>query len=102
MNRYSTMTMEIEAEFALGEMADVWVTFSQGRVIVTKKKSLKELEAEGTVCRVKLSQSETAMFRAFSPIAVQVRWVAADGTADSSEIDYFSLEDVLQEGEIGV
>jgi hypothetical protein len=102
MNRYSTITIEIESEFDLEHMADVWVTFEQGKNRITKKKSLKEINCNGNIARVTLSQEETAGFKAFMPISVQARWISDEKVADSSAIEYFSLGDVLEEGEISV
>ena len=101
MNRYSTIQFEIEAEFSLETMDDIWVTFEQGKTTFTKKKSAGEVTVKENCCYATLSQNESALFNAYAPIAVQVRW-AGNGVSDSSEIDYFSLGDVLEEGEIGV
>lgn len=102
MNRYSTMKFEIESEFLIGDMADIWVTFGQGKYKITKKKSLGEVTAEEYKCFVTLEQEETALFNAFVPVAVQARWISADGKTDSSTIDYFSLGDVMEEGVMSV
>lgn len=102
MNRFSTITIEIESEFDLETVADVWITFAQGKTKITKKKSLREITVTDGVAKVVLEQDETAMFKAYTPIAVQARWVSDEGTTDSSEVDYFSLGDVLEEGEMNV
>lgn len=102
MNRFSTITIEIESEFDLGQMADVWMTFEQGKTKLTKKKSKREINVSGNNVTVKLEQGETAQFKAYTPISVQARWVTDTGVADSSTIEYFSLGDVLEEGEMVV
>jgi hypothetical protein len=102
MNRYSTITMGIESEFDLGQMADVWVTFEQGKTKITKKKSKREINVKGYSATVTLKQEETAGFKAYMPIAVQARWITDGGVTDSSTVEYFSLGDVLEEGVISV
>ena len=79
---------------------DVWITFEQGNTKITKKKSLEQITTEDKICTLTLTQAETASFDAYSPIAVQARWLTWQGEADSSTIDYISLGDVLEEGEI--
>ena len=98
MNRYSTITMEIEFEFDISKASDIWITFEQGKKKITKKKSLKEIKMSGNVGKVTLTPEETGMFNAFSAIAVQARWIMADGTSDSSSIEYITLGDVLEDG----
>ena len=100
MNRYSTMTIEVEFDIDLNLVDDVWITFEQAGTKITKKKSLEEITTEDKICTLTLTQAETASFDAYSPIAVQARWLTWQGEADSSTIDYISLGDVLEEGEI--
>lgn len=102
MNRYSTIKIEIESEFCLDNMADVWLTFRQGKTKITKRKSDGEIETTDTGLSTILAQEETALFAAFMPIAVQARWIAADGTTDSSNTEFFSLGDVLEGGMMNV
>ena len=98
MNRYSTINVEIEADFSFSSMADIWVTFEQGKNKVTKKKSEGHITIDGYICKTTLSQAETGLFKAHMPIAVQCRWVDKKGVADSADIGYYSLGDVLEEG----
>jgi hypothetical protein len=102
MNRFSTITIEIESEFDLETVADMWITFAQGKTKITKKKSLREITVTDGVAKVVLEQAETALFQAYSPIAVQARWISDEGATDSSTVEYFSLGDVLEEGEMSV
>lgn len=102
MNRYSTITFEIETDFDAESMADVWVTFEQGKTRITKKKSLGQLTAKDKSIFPTLSQTETALFTAFMPIGVQARWINSAGVTDSSTVEFFSLGDVMEEGEMYV
>lgn len=101
MNRFSTIKFEIEAEFRLTAMDDIWVTFKQGKTKITKKKSAGEVEVDDKICKVTLTQEETASFVAYNSIAVQLRWIN-NGESDSSDVEFFQLGDVLEEGVIGV
>lgn len=98
MNRFSTMTLEIEFDFDISTTSDIWLTFVQGRKKVTKKKSQREITVKDNIGKVTLTSSETGIFDAYSPIAVQARWLDKNGTSDSSSIEYISLGDVLEEG----
>ena len=98
MNRYSTITFETEFDFAIDNAADIWVSLVQGKTKITKKKSARQLTTSGNVAKVTLTQRESASFEAYMPIAVQARWLMADGQRDSSTIEYISLGDVLEEG----
>ncbi len=100
MNRYSTITLEIEFEIDLNSVDDIWLTFQQGINTITKKKSLEEITVAGNICTVTLSQKETASFEAYTPIALQARWLTYQGETDSSSIEYIHLGDVLKEGEM--
>lgn len=102
MNRFSTIKIEIEADFSLDVMTDIWVTFEQGKTKITKKKSEGQLMVDDYICQATLSQAETGLFKAHMPIAVQCRWVDFEGNADSADIGYCTLGDVLEEGVIGV
>ena len=98
MNRYSTVTIELEFEFDISGADDIWVSFEQGKKKITKKKSQKEITMEGRLAKILLTQEETGLFDAYSAIAIQARWRTADGATDSSTIEYFSLGDVLEDG----
>jgi len=100
MNRFSTIDFEIDAEFDLELLDDIWVTFEQGKISITKKKKAGEINTTGKTCKFTLKQTDTGLFNAYMPIAIQIRWVSEEGTADSSDIGYFVLGDVLEEGEI--
>ena len=102
MNRYSTINIEIEADFSFSGMADIWMTFEQGKNKVTKKKSAGQITVNGYICKTTLSQAETGQFKAHMPIAVQCRWVDKKGVADSADIGYCTLGDVLEEGVMSV
>lgn len=102
MNRYSTINVEIEADFGWDNMADIWVTFEQGKNKVTKKKSEGQISTEDYLCKTVLAQQDTALFMANTPIFVQCRWVDSKGVSDSASVDYFTLGDVLEEGVMGV
>ena len=98
MNRFSTMTIEIEFDFDLSSVSDVWLTFVQGSKKITKKKSQRHITLNGNTAKVTLSAGETGSFDAYSPIGVQARWLDKTGASDSSSIEYISFGDVLEEG----
>ncbi len=102
MNRYSTLTFEIETDFDAESMADVWVTFEQGKTRITKKKSLGQVNSKEKIIMVTLSQTETALFTAYTAIGVQARWIDKNSVTDSSTVEFFSLGDVMEEGEMYV
>ena len=98
MNRFSTMTIEIEFDFDISSVSDVWLTFVQGTKKITKKKSQRQIAIKGNTATVTLTAGETGSFEAYSPVGVQRRWLDKSGASDSSSIEYISFGDVLEEG----
>lgn len=100
MLRYSTPIIEIETDINLADLTALWVSFRQDSVILRKTK--EQVKIEGTILKVRLSQEDTAMFKADNIVEVQIRWLTENGSASGSNIASVVFGRVLEEEVISV
>ena len=94
MLRYSTPTIEIEADINLEDFAGLWVSLKQGTIVLRKTK--KDLTISGNTLSFELTQEETARFIFTAPVEVQVRWISMDSKTSGSNIVSVHFERVLE------
>lgn len=91
-----TWTFEVDADLTGW---DVYITFEQRKVEITRKEPSIEATEDGCVCEVTLTQAETLLFKP-GPAQAQIRAVDKDGVAVASTIFDFTVGDILLGGEI--
>lgn len=84
MIRYTTPTIILTVDKVLPGEAEIYVTFQQGDVKLTKMDADVALNTKTTTIDVTLTQAESAKFRAGEPVTVQVNWIDEDGTRDAT------------------
>lgn len=92
----TTPTLELALEdetIDLGLAAHVYATLRQGGRKLTK--SGADLEIEGNIARVWLSQEETLAFDAIHRVEVQLNWTYPGGARAASESGSFEVKDNL-------
>lgn len=105
MNRYTTPTLTLTIEGINLTGMDVYVTFAQGRVVLTKTLDdgvALAINSGNSVLSVYLDQRETATLGTGNA-RVQVNWINASGTRVATRIKEVSvrqnlLEEVLTYG----
>ena len=65
----------------------VYVTFSQGRVSVTKEAEYT-VDGQTTTLNVSLTQEETGLFSATKMVQIQANWLDEFGSRGATEISY--------------
>ena len=80
MIRYTTPAIPLTVDAVIPAGAQVYVTFSQGEVAITKSDVDIERDETETRLVVALTQEETSAFKALTPILVQCNWVNDDST----------------------
>lgn len=103
MIRYTSPSIPLTVDAVIPIGADVYVTFSQGDVVVTKTDAELQRGETETELIVTLSQEETASFKPFMPILIQCNWVESGGTrtaTDTASIGAFDnlLSEVVEYG----
>lgn len=77
---------------------DIYVTFKQNKVAITKKKMDSVTYANNaTKINLTLSQSETIMFEDKRTGLIQARWVDASGEAHKTKTAPFDVDELLYE-----
>lgn len=77
---------------------DIYVTFKQEKVSITKKHMDSVTYANGaTKIVLTLSQSETIMFEPKRAGLVQARWIDANGEANKTKTAGFDVDELLYE-----
>lgn len=106
MYRYTTPTIPLTVDTIIPEGAQIYATFSQGDNRVTKSGSDMDVQREEneTILIVTLTQEETASFKPYLPVMIQVNWVMDDGTriaTSTANISTFDnlLNEVVEYGE---
>ena len=81
MYRASTPIHRMTVPFAVAEISDLWLTYSQdGEKVLEKTHKAGDFTVEGMVWSVQLTQEETKLFKADTAEA-QIRILFADGTS---------------------
>ena len=97
MRRGTTPTFTFDVDTDLTGW-DVYITFKQRKVELTRKEPEITPTNDGCVCTVELTQAETLKFKEGKALA-HLRAVK-DGTAVASTIFEFSVGEILLDGEI--
>ena len=107
MRRGTTPTIEYEIPFDAAEIANIWVTFSQGEFNPPKEILTKVLGGEGVeltdkLVKITFTQADTLLFaKSGTPkVQSQIRILFTDGTADASNIVSFNVGLILKDGVI--
>ena len=95
MIRSSTPTIEIQTDIDLQSLSGFWVSFKQGNEILRKTKS--EVEIIENTLKVRLTQEETAKFKAEQLVEIQLRWLSENGSAGGSNIERVQFGRVLED-----
>lgn len=96
--RGTTPTFTIETDFNPNACKQLWVTFKQHKVEITKE--IKDIDCgPNTIC-VKLTQEETLKFECSKVIDMQIRGVDYDGNAFVTGCEKFEACGILKDGVI--
>lgn len=94
-----TLQFTISGDVAVSNIQEMWLTFAQfGEIIINKSRN--EMEIDGNVVTVTLSQEETLKLKSGKQINMQLRILLTDGTALASGVKRFTIGDVLKDGKI--
>ena len=96
MIRCTTPTHEFIIPLDADVIADVWVTYKQGKKIVLEKKKSEMLNTEN-LWSYKLTQEETKAFEGDKFVCIQVKVLTTDGDVFASDKFYKNVEDVLND-----
>lgn len=107
IRRYTSPTQELEVENVDLTQSDVYVTYTQGRTVLTVSNEDIEMESvvvddqTNTLISVYMSQEATAAFKINEDIEVQVNWLT-DGERNATDIARVGvkrnlLEEVIRE-----
>lgn len=94
MIRYSTPTITIETDIELQDLTEIWVSFKQDNTILRKTK--EQITIDNNIIKIFLTQEETAKFKAYENVMVQVRWLK-DDIAGGSNIVSVLFNEVLED-----
>lgn len=98
--RGTTPTLTILCDFDVASCAELWVTFVQNKMEMTK--GLSDIEYDKKTITIKFTQEETLMFDDTAGVAyVQIRGIDTHGNAFATNISYFDVNRILKEGVIG-
>lgn len=97
MRRGTTPTFSFEVDLDLTGW-DVYVTFEQRKIELTRKEPEITKKDDGCVCSVELTQAETLAFKA-GKASAQLRAIKG-GEAVASTIFEFDVGEILLDGEI--
>ena len=84
-----------------GDVAEIWLTLGQfGRPVITK--TITDLRIENSTIYADLTQEDTLKLRANSRTYLQIRVLLNDGTALASPVARLKVEQIIQNGIMGV
>ena len=84
-----------------GDVTEIWLTLGQfGRPVITK--TITDLRIENSTIYADLTQEDTLKLRANSRTYLQIRVLLNDGTALASPVARLKVEQILQNGIMGV
>ena len=104
MIRYTTPTITLVVEGVELNSEDIYVTLKQGALEMTKSGDDLDISVdEDTTIQFSLSQEESAEFKENLSVAVQVNWIASNGTRAATSIQNISvfknlLDEVIEYG----
>lgn len=78
--------------------SDIYVTFKQGKYMLTKR-SMESVTYANRATKIVLilSQSDTLIFESRKSGLIQVRWIDASGDAKKTKTAEFDVDDLLYE-----
>jgi hypothetical protein len=94
-----TLTLELDTDVSLANLAEMWVTFKTPTAEVNKTLSDVTIDDTNKTIQVPLSQLDTLEINNRS-CAVQVRFKTAGGQAYATTISNIDVENILKEGVI--
>ena len=94
-----TLTLELDTDVSLANLAEMWVTFKTPTAEVNKTLSDVTIDDTNKTIQVPLSQLDTLEINNRS-CAVQVRFKTASGQAYATTISNIDVENILKEGVI--
>lgn len=99
MIRFTTPTITLNIRgYTFPDECDIYVTFKQGNVEVTKTDPEIITTETGTTLKVELSQSETGQFKMACSVLVQVNWITTTGYRNATKIAQVNaFENLLDE-----
>lgn len=104
MRRYTTPTITLTVSGIDLSDYDVYVTFKQKNVLITKSDEdvtvSYDSEDDVTTISVYLTQSETAQFDAKYECKAQINWITSSGVRKATKIKPISIESNLLNEEI--
>ena len=96
MRRLTTPTHKFTLQIPPETIKELLITYAQGSKIVLEKRTA-DIEREGRVATVKLTQEETKKFAADVDVEIQVRVLTLGGEAFASDIIKTSVKRVLND-----
>lgn len=90
----STPTHEFELPFPTDLVANIVVTYEQNDTVVVEKKG-DEVEFDGYIARVSLTQAETLKFQNGKMVKIQLKVKTKEDEVIPSEIIYRGVSEVL-------
>ena len=99
MIRFTTPTITLNIRgFTFPEECDIYVTFKQGNVEVTKTDPEIIPTETGTTLKISLTQAETGQFKMACSVLVQVNYVTVDDYRNATKIRQVNaFENLLDE-----
>ena len=94
-----TLTLELDTDVSLADLAEMWVTFKTPNAEVNKTLSDVTINDTTKTIEVPLSQQDTLAINNRS-CAVQVRFKTTGGPAYATTISNIDVENVLKDGVI--
>lgn len=98
MIRYTTETLVFTLPFEASSAEEAYITLSQADTRI--ERCIEEMTKSGNDLKVRLTQKETALFKAKKPCRIQLRVRDTGGNAYASQIYKVEVYDVMKEGVI--
>ena len=99
MTRGTTPTHIIETDISLADVEALYITYSQRDKVIIEK-SLEDVEINGHLINIKLTQEDTLSFNDADEVLIQIRARLSDGTAVASNLMRTDVKKILKDGEI--
>lgn len=94
-----TLSLKLETDISLADLAELWATFKTQTVEVTKTLSEVTIDDAQKIITVQLSQEDTLKLNA-SECQVQVRFRTQNDLAYATSIASVNIGQILKNGEI--
>ena len=100
MYRYTTETLVFELPIDTSDIVEAFITLYQSSTDTRLERSIDEMTKSGKELKVRLTQEETALFKAKNTCRVQLRVRDSLGNAYASRVFKIDVNDVMKEGVI--